>query len=491
MTELVASIFVELSKEGLTEGKPFEAFTHGEFKDMRGRPLNVSPSELAIIVANTRALLETTKDGEGNIQGLPIDAVGHDHGDAAGWITGVELVGDVIRLIPKWTELGIEKISKKIQRLFSVSLDVEKAAIVGGSLTNWPAVKGLKPVELQEGMWALEEFAELDEGESYSERIRRVRKAFEKTFTSGLNPEIPYAYYVDNVYADAATVEMDGGTYKVGYAVGDDGNITFNDRNEWARVRMVPREFQDSLVSKILGGLRDMLKLGGPKSEEEEMDMTKEELEALKKELREDVRTEVIAELAKPLGLKDGEGTDLMERLTQKLDFSSVSDAVDLETARGTLISQMQSLLKTEYDRIQAQAGTMLSEMMAEMRRDTEIVEFAARVTGGEMGLALPHKSERIAEFLRNLPDESRKEAIDILNTTVRSGLVDFGENGKDRDGETKKRLPDEVVASLKEGTLTLADLSNPVMAPLLPLPLDKYDLSEWETNKNTKEEGE
>src|SRR6185295_2157091 len=168
------SIYTQLSEAMLTPGKPFEALRAGTFTDMLGRTATVTEDFLQRLVENTRRAIEATKSDSGEILGLPIDTQKHDHGDAAGWIVGIELNDGVLKLTPRWTELGVEKIKKGIKKLFSASLNMADAVLLGGSLTNWPAVKGLKPVELSEG--GLVQFM-LDD-ESYGDAQRRVRQQF-------------------------------------------------------------------------------------------------------------------------------------------------------------------------------------------------------------------------------------------------------------------------------------------------------------------------
>jgi hypothetical protein len=94
---------------------------------------------------------------------LPIDAQGHDKGDGAGWIVGVELVGDIIRLVPKWTKIGRELIGEGIRRFFSATIDTSNKVVLGGTLTNWPATRDennrmmLKPIELERGIFTVDE----------------------------------------------------------------------------------------------------------------------------------------------------------------------------------------------------------------------------------------------------------------------------------------------------------------------------------------------
>ena len=143
----------------LADGRPFDGIAPVDTLDMRGQPVVIKEADLSKIVANTLAAIEATKTEAGDIVGLPIDARMHDKGDAAGWIVGVELVGQMIRLLPRWTELGIELIGKKIQQYFSATVDLTNKVILGGTLTNWPAMRDkkwkvlLRPIELSQNLY--------------------------------------------------------------------------------------------------------------------------------------------------------------------------------------------------------------------------------------------------------------------------------------------------------------------------------------------------
>jgi len=148
-------LLVELSGDG----RPFDGLTTSArrgspFVDMFGREIEISLDDLREMESNTRAVIESTATESGEIVGLPIDVRDHDKGDGAGWIVGVELADDVLRFIPKWTEIGRELIEKGIRRLFSATVDMTRKVVIGGTLTNWPAVRSadgrllLRPIEL-------------------------------------------------------------------------------------------------------------------------------------------------------------------------------------------------------------------------------------------------------------------------------------------------------------------------------------------------------
>jgi hypothetical protein len=160
-------LFFEL--QGLTVGKPFPGFAPGTFIDMMGREIELKADDLKDFITNTLAKIQEFKAR--NMPGLPIDARKHDKGDAAGWITGAELgevldskgtAVPVIRILAEWTKLGTELIRDKIQTNFSPTVDLEGKAIVGGSLTNWPAsvdengVPLFTAVELSQGIHYLQ-----------------------------------------------------------------------------------------------------------------------------------------------------------------------------------------------------------------------------------------------------------------------------------------------------------------------------------------------
>lgn len=84
----------------------------------------------------------------------------HNRGsEAAGWITDVTVEGESLMLTVEWTELGIEKVSKKLFKYVSVEVISEMAhwktgkpvtnVLAGVALTNDPALGGQKALELE------------------------------------------------------------------------------------------------------------------------------------------------------------------------------------------------------------------------------------------------------------------------------------------------------------------------------------------------------
>ena len=135
--------------------KPFDAITSGTFISMMGRKFTIKSDWLSKIVENTRKVIESTRGESGELAGLAIDSEGHNHDGVAGSIVSVELDNGMIRATPRWTEIGRDLLGKRLRRHFSVTIDLEKLVILGGSLTNWPLTRNindqsmlLRPVEL-------------------------------------------------------------------------------------------------------------------------------------------------------------------------------------------------------------------------------------------------------------------------------------------------------------------------------------------------------
>src|SRR3972149_1045905 len=103
--------FLLASMSGQTaEGKPFDGMAAGTFYDMWGREASIDRADFSTFLANTRALIESTRGESGQVVGLPIDCYSHDLNGGAGWITAVELSedGSKIRFTPRWTDDGME-----------------------------------------------------------------------------------------------------------------------------------------------------------------------------------------------------------------------------------------------------------------------------------------------------------------------------------------------------------------------------------------------
>lgn len=131
----------------VNDGKWIEVACTGDVVDMGGRRLSITQTDfdrwIQAFEANERG------------QDLPITV---DHpktgGEAAGWFRGLRLgpkreirgaLRDTLLMQPEWTPLGQEKVGNREYRYFSLEI-APGNMLRGGSLVNFPAIKGLRPV---------------------------------------------------------------------------------------------------------------------------------------------------------------------------------------------------------------------------------------------------------------------------------------------------------------------------------------------------------
>jgi hypothetical protein len=227
--------FVDLAAN---TAKPFDGMKAGKFTDMYGRSVEFPVAEMGAFLAGTQAAIEATKAESGEIVGLPIDMKNHEHGDAAGWIVAADLAGDVMRFTAKWTQAGLDLIGAGLQRFFSPSVDMQNKAVIGGSLTNWPATRAggktlLRPIELSEGVYTL--------ALGGPENSAPIAEAFAQA-----NPpaEDGTGFGVIDVIDGAVIVsDESGGLMKCPYTEAE-GAYTFAPAAEWVKVEVEYKEVE-------------------------------------------------------------------------------------------------------------------------------------------------------------------------------------------------------------------------------------------------------
>jgi len=142
MGEMVDFLFGELA-----EGQPVEVLRVGSFTDLNGQAVDITSDDLDAFVVNF-------DDGAAG-QEVPID-VDHERAEAAGWIKSLSRAGDRLVMVPDWNEMGKMLVGDRVYRYVSATIDVARQVIKSVSLVNFPAVKGLQPVELSEGVYTME-----------------------------------------------------------------------------------------------------------------------------------------------------------------------------------------------------------------------------------------------------------------------------------------------------------------------------------------------
>lgn len=239
-------LYVNLAQ--LANGRSFDAMVPGTFVDMLGRTVTFKKTELEKYVENTKGAIAATSTESGEVVGLPIDAKGHDKGDGAGWIVDVTLEGGKVRLVPKWTEIGLELITKGIRRFFSPTIDTANKVILGGTLTNWPATRDkggrilLRPIELENpDLLAIDEHSEFAKVKvSLDEQLSAIRDKFYSDFRPDVNKQaipIDDQPYIVNIFPDRVIVRSGPKYFSVPYSQEEDGDMTFAGKEDWKEVR--------------------------------------------------------------------------------------------------------------------------------------------------------------------------------------------------------------------------------------------------------------
>ena len=380
----------------------------GKFVDMRGKRVEFKKEDLQTFVTNTLAALETTKDENGEIVGFPIDAIGHEHGEAAGWIKSVSLSenGEVIRFEVEWNDLGKKSIGQKILRYFSPQIDLQEKVIIGGSLTNYPATRTkkhemlLKPVALSMSLFSLE-------GVSLDEQLQIIRDAFVSQFNS--DPQGMWVNYPIEVFEGYLVCRHEDKAFKVGYVENEDGSISFEPMASWVEVKRTWIEASLEQFKRVLSGIFS----GAGDNSTTEVDM------------------EFDLEKATP---------------EQK--------EVLLSQARASVIAEMQTNEPAELaELIKARTDEGVQAVLAVEKRKSHVAEFSARVVGGtpEAPVGLPVAKDALESLLLSLPEDKQAEVETLLGDIIDKGIVPFTELGHGKVAGGNRELPAEMKVHLQK----------------------------------------
>ena len=460
-------LFVDLA--GLTPGKPFAGFAAGEFVDMNGREVEFKASTLKTFIANTKKAIEAAVAK--GMPGLPIDARQHDKGDAAGWIVDASAgeVEDsdgktvpVIMLAADWTKLGLQLLRDKIVTNFSQTVYLTRKVIRGGSLTNWPAsVDGngaplFPALELAQGMRRIGPAAELGE-ESVEDRLAVIRSAWYEKFSRGMDVDA----WVVETFDDYIIAVLGGKTYRVEYAADEEG-VEFADRDGWIEVEQawveaqIGRKLTDAELGKKEGvtpAPRTARRESGEDEHSEEvmdMSMTKEELAQLVAEQVNAALAEKLKDAARPAGQAaapaQGEQT-LNGQPFDVLGFLEMGQATD------DVVGAFKAQMLEQYDLMKQRATMEAAEMIARIRRESDVAEFAAQVTGGsaDVPYGLPVGIDDLKEFLGRLQPTDYQFAKKMLGDIQQHGRQKFAELGHGKQQRAVQALPREFETILRE----------------------------------------
>jgi hypothetical protein len=412
------------------EGKPVEVIRTGEFVDRYGRDVEVTMEDLDAYVANFEA-------GAAG-QEVPVDVL-HERAEAAGWVQSLWREGDRLLAMVDWNEFGKQLVGDKVYRYISATIDTAKKVLKSISLVNFPAVKGLRPVELSDGAYALESGGMRSLGRKILDGIAAGLARYD--LADGEPGTVTISGYLQaRMHRQFTTIADDlaaSGYLSVeeriglSSAIGDALEVFANNVGE-AGNRMIRVDVP--IFGAYFGGadegdyeLEDDEEEGGETepSKEVEMGLTEQE----RAELRNELRQEILAEFEQ----KEQTRAELAEEL-----------------------------------RVEVEA-----EMAAHFERKRELGEFAAEVCGGDAGLSID--PDELVELMAELDQETADRMKGILKAKV----VPFRELGSSREGQgDKKELPAEYAEALDAGEIELSDLQSSILELG---DLDQYDLSKWQ----------
>lgn len=437
-------IFVDLAEQ--TDGpKPFDGMAAGEFVDMSGRRAIFKKDDLATYVKNTKVVLASTKDSSGEIVGLPIDAMNHDHREAAGWVVDVELGegGGVIQFIPRWNPVGVDLISNDVARFFSPTVDISNKSIMGGSLTNWPATRDektgkilLRPIELSKQMFELAD-------ESLLDKANRIARAFRDSFCDGFETE--YAWPVD-VFEGYVIVEMGEKLYRVDFKEAGDA-FEFAEFEKWVEVK---RSYVEAMFKKIEKMIAGLFKQPASDANNGGGEQTTADLPTLLGDVDMTIK---LSELAPE------DRADLVKEVAGQIRGDVQTPApVDL-AAFLSLEGLSEEAKKQRKAELSAQLAAIRKQAEQEYRAEMMRLEFENRV--GDLSNALVTGSEKTPRGLRVSAEDLRAHFLkmdaeeakwwgELLSNTLDKGFVEFAELGHNRVMQGSQILPAPIASQLR-----------------------------------------
>ena len=199
-----------------TDGKTIkiQILRVGEFEDMNGVPLNITPQDLETYVKNSNAALAKEE--------IAVD-LGHpsDPGaPAAAWykkfftqvVNGISWVCAEIEL----SALGAQSLADKLYKYFSATLNFDSKTILGGGFVNRPAITGQQP------LGSLMRFMRVRHLEmSMEELVRKISLAIEEKYSNGMDDYrlMPYPL---STYNDRVVVTKADKYYEIPYTLEND-----------------------------------------------------------------------------------------------------------------------------------------------------------------------------------------------------------------------------------------------------------------------------
>jgi cation transport regulator ChaB len=143
-------VTLAILSEDLVSADEVERVSHvevarvGEYVDANGKNISITVERLDDMVRNFEA--------QAAGQDVPID-VQHEKREAGGWLKRLWRDGKLLMAEVSWNRLGSQLVGDRVYRYLSASIAMPDWVLRSISLVNFPAIKGLAPVQLSE--WLL------------------------------------------------------------------------------------------------------------------------------------------------------------------------------------------------------------------------------------------------------------------------------------------------------------------------------------------------
>lgn len=170
------------------------------------------------------------------------------------------------------------------------------------------------------------------------------------------------------------------------------------------------------------------------------MEMTKEELaELVSGQVREALGAAVqtVATDAEP---------------TEGAPAFDVLNFLEMEDAGDTVVNEFKKAMLDQYDMMRERASTEAAQMIATIRRESTVTEFAQNVTAGtaETPRGLPVKADELKTWMLSLNPSQLNFAQKMLGDIQASGVIEFRELGHGKILQGQKQVPDFARESLQ-----------------------------------------
>jgi len=421
--------------------KPVEILRTGTFIDSGGQEVMITDADLDAFVANFKA----GKAG----QEVPID-IDHERGEAGGWLVKLERQGSKLLGFVNWNELGEKLVGDEVYKYLSAWVDLQGKFLKSVSLVNFPAIKGLKTIELSEGSVTFQQQGFFDAiREMVQDIVKRDKRdkpgtnylsadgsgpvsRFTITNTDtpiGINTDTPSVKLSLSNFADGET-----GTVKISQLFKFGMSKFFNNTvNNLGLSGHISTDEQKEITDQ-LNALIDQMKLG---------DAGDREVPSMNFFPQDGFFNERIEE-DKPMDKK--ELAELTERIRAEEQAKAEVNFAEHAAKEAELREKIRSDVEAEVK----------ADLKEKFERRQGFVEFAEKICkGDEAGLSV--KPDEIVSLLEQQTEDKAVDALKVILSAKVASFKEIGSNGNGRD--KLPALPNLALKEVLTGDMTVQQL--------------------------------